>query len=91
MNTTASKAYKFDVDYTLRILGVLDALPITQTEPFYSILLQQTTEDKYLGWGTVLGVKKFLLNSIPRIQATPLLKDFQDNVQEYSISDPTQV
>lgn len=89
MNTTASKAYKFDVDYTLRVLGVLDALPITQTEPFYSILLQQTTEDKYLDWGTVLSIKKFLLSSVPRIQATPLLKDFQTNVQEYSISDPT--
>lgn len=89
MNTTASKAYKFDVDYTLRVLGILDALPITQTEPFYSILLQQTTEDKYLDWGTVLGVKKFLLSSVPRIQATPLLKDFQSSVQEYSISDPT--
>ena len=92
MNTTVNnKFYKINQEFTLKILSVLDEFPITETEPYYSVLSSQLIEDNYMDRLTVLQIKKFLISSLPRMKSIHLRKEYDNSIEEYKTSENEEV
>lgn len=92
MNTTVNnKFYKINQEFTLKILSVLDEFPITETEPYYSVLSSQLIEDNFMDKLTVLQIKKFLMSTLPRKKSIQLLKEYDNFVEEYKTSENEEV
>lgn len=92
MNITVNnKFYKINQEFTLKILSVLDEFPITETEPYYSVLSSQLIEDNYMDRLTVLQIKKFLISSLPRKKSIHLIKEYDNFLEEYKTSENESV
>lgn len=92
MNTTVNnKFYKINQEFTLKILSVLDELPITETEPYYSVLSSQLIEDNFMDKLTVLQIKKFLMSSLPRKKSINLIREYDNFLEEYKTSENNEV
>lgn len=92
MNTTVNnKFYKINQEFTLKILSVLDEFPITETEPYYSVLSSQLIEDNYMDRLTVLQIKKFIMSSLPRKKSINLIKEYDNSIEEYKTSENEEV
>nr|DAK67249.1 MAG TPA: hypothetical protein [Caudoviricetes sp.] len=92
MNTTVNnKFYKINQEFTLKILSVLDEFPITETEPYYSVLYSQLAEDNFMDRLTVLQIKKFLMSSLPRKKSINLIREYDNFLEEYKTSENNEV
>lgn len=92
MNTTVNnKFYKINQEFTLKILSVLDEFPITETEPYYSVLSSQLAEDNFMDKLTVLQIKKFLMSSLPRNKSINLIREYDNFLEEYKTSENNEV
>lgn len=92
MNTIVNNTvYKINQEFTLKILSVLDELPITETEPYYSVLSSQLTEDNFMDKLTVLQIKKFLMSSLPRKKSINLIREYDNFLEEYKTSENNEV
>lgn len=92
MNTTVNnKFYKINQEFTLKILSVLDEFPITETEPYYSVLSSQLIEDNFMDKLTVLQIKKFLMSSLPRKKSINLIREYDNFLEEYKTSENKSV
>lgn len=92
MNTIVNnKFYKINQEFTLKILSVLDEFPITETEPYYSVLSSQLIEDNYMDRLTVLQIKKFLMSSLPRKKSINLIREYDNFLEEYKTSENNEV
>lgn len=92
MNTIVNnKFYKINQEFTLKILSVLDELPITETEPYYSVLSSQLAEDNFMDRLTVLQIKKFLMSSLPRKKSINLIREYDNSIEEYKTSENEEV
>lgn len=92
MNTIVNNTvYKINQEFTLKILSVLDEFPITETEPYYSVLSSQLIEDNYMDRLTVLQIKKFLMSSLPRKKSIHLIKEYDNFLEEYKTSENEEV
>lgn len=92
MNTTVNnKFYKINQEFTLKILSVLDEFPITETEPYYSVLSSQLMEDNFMDRLTVLQIKKFLMSSLPRKKSINLIREYDNFLEEYKTSENNEV
>lgn len=92
MNTTVNnKFYKINQEFTLKILSVLDELPITETEPYYSVLSSQLAEDNFMDKLTVLQIKKFLMSSLPRKKSIQIIREYDNSIEEYKTSENEEV
>lgn len=92
MNTIVNNTvYKINQEFTLKILSVLDELPITETEPYYLVLSSQLAEDNYMDRLTVLQIKKFLISSLPRKKSIHLIKEYDNSIEEYKTSENEEV
>lgn len=92
MNTTVNnKFYKINQEFTLKILSVLDEFPITETEPYYSVLSSQLMEDNFMDRLTVLQIKKFLMSSLPRKKSINLIREYDNFLEEYKTSENEEV
>lgn len=92
MNTIVNnKFYKINQEFTLKILSVLDEFPITETEPYYSVLSSQLIEDNYMDRLTVLQIKKFLMSSLPRKKSAQIIREYDNSIEEYKTSENEEV
>ena len=92
MNTIVNNTvYKINQEFTLKILSVLDEFPITETEPYYTVLSSQLIEDNYMDRFTVLQIKKFLISSLPRKKSIHLIKEYDNSIEEYKTSENEEV
>lgn len=92
MNTIVNNTvYKINQEFTLKILSVLDEFPITETEPYYSVLSSQLIEDNYMDRLTILQIKKFLMSSLPRKKSIHLIKEYDNFLEEYKTSENNEV
>ena len=92
MNTTVNnKFYKINQEFTLKILSVLDEFPITETEPYYSVLSSQLIEDNFMDRLTVLQIKKFLMSSLPRKKSIQIIREYDNFLEEYKTSENNEV
>lgn len=92
MNTTVNnKFYKINQEFTLKILSVLDEFPITETEPYYSVLSSQLIEDNFMDRLTVLQIKKFLMSSLPRKKSAQIIREYDNSIEEYKTSENEEV
>lgn len=92
MNTIVNNTvYKINQEFTLKILSVLDEFPITETEPYYSVLSSQLIEDNFMDRLTVLQIKKFLMSSLPRKKSIHLIKEYDNFLEEYKTSENEEV
>lgn len=92
MNTIVNNTvYKINQEFTLKILSVLDEFPITETEPYYSVLSSQLIEDNFMDRFTVLQIKKFLLSSLPRKKSINLIREYDNFLEEYKTSENNEV
>lgn len=92
MNTTVNnKYYKINQEFTLKILSVLDEFPVTETEPYYSVLSSQLAEDNFMDKLTVLQIKKFLMSSLPRKKSINLIREYDNFLEEYKTSENNEV
>ena len=92
MNTIVNNTvYKINQEFTLKILSVLDELPITETEPYYSVLSSQLAEDNFMDRLTVLQIKKFLMSSLPRKKSINLIREYDNFLEEYKTSENNKV
>nr|DAY19403.1 MAG TPA: hypothetical protein [Caudoviricetes sp.] len=92
MNTIVNnKFYKINQEFTLKILSVLDEFPITETEPYYSVLSSQLAEDNFMDKLTVLQIKKFLMSSLPRKKSVNLIREYDNFLEEYKTSENNEV
>lgn len=92
MNITVNnKFYKINQEFTLKILSVLDEFPITETEPYYSVLSSQLIEDNFMDKLTVLQIKKFLMSSLPRKKSINLIREYDNFIEEYKTSENEEV
>nr|DAT67985.1 MAG TPA: hypothetical protein [Caudoviricetes sp.] len=92
MNTTVNnKFYKINQEFTLKILSVLDEFPITETEPYYSVLSSQLIEDNFMDKLTVLQIKKFLMSSLPRKKSIQIIREYDNFLEEYKTSENNEV
>lgn len=92
MNTIVNNTvYKINQEFTLKILSVLDEFPVTETEPYYSVLSSQLIEDNYIDRLTVLQIKKFLISSLPRKKSINLIKEYDNSIEEYKTSENNEV
>lgn len=92
MNTIVNNTvYKINQEFTLKILSVLDEFPITETEPYYSVLSSQLIEDNYMDRLTVLQIKKFLMSSLPRKKSINLIREYDNFLEEYKTSENNEV
>lgn len=92
MNTIVNNTvYKINQEFTLKILSVLDELPITETEPYYTVLSSQLIEDNYIDRLTVLQIKKFLMSSLPRKKSINFIREYDNFIEEYKTSENNEV
>ena len=92
MNTIVNNTvYKINQEFTLKILSVLDEFPITETEPYYSVLSSQLAEDNFMDRLTVLQIKKFLMSSLPRKKSINLIREYDNFLEEYKTSENNEV
>lgn len=92
MNTIVNNTvYKINQEFTLKILSVLDEFPVTETEPYYSILSSQLIEDNFMDRLTVLQIKKFLMSSLPRKKSINLIREYDNFLEEYKTSENSEV
>lgn len=92
MNTIVNNiVYKINQEFTLKILSVLDELPITETEPYYSVLSSQLIEDNFMDKLTVLQIKKFLMSSLPRKKSAQIIREYDNFIEEYKTSENESV
>lgn len=92
MNTIVNnKFYKINQEFTLKILSVLDEFPITETEPYYTVLSSQLIEDNFMDRLTVLQIKKFLMSSLPRKKSINLIREYDNFLEEYKTSENEEV
>lgn len=92
MNTIVNNTvYKINQEFTLKILSVLDEFPITETEPYYSVLSSQLIEDNFMDKLTVLQIKKFLISSLPRKKSINLIREYDNFLEEYKTSENNEV
>lgn len=92
MNTIVNNTvYKINQEFTLKILSVLDEFPITETEPYYSVLSSQLIEDNFMDRLTVLQIKKFLMSSLPRKKSINLIREYDNFLEEYKTSENNEV
>lgn len=92
MNTIVNNTvYKINQEFTLKILSVLDEFPITETEPYYSVLSSQLIEDNFMDRLTVLQIKKFLMSSLPRKKSINLIREYDNFIEEYKTSENNEV
>lgn len=92
MNTIVNnKFYKINQEFTLKILSVLDEFPITETEPYYTVLSSQLIEDNFMDRLTVLQIKKFLMSSLPRKKSINLIREYDNFLEEYKTSENNEV
>lgn len=92
MNTIVNnKFYKINQEFTLKILSVLDEFPITETEPYYSVLSSQLAENNFMNKLTVLQIKKFLMSSLPRKKSINFIREYDNFVEEYKTSENNEV
>lgn len=92
MNTIVNNTvYKINQEFTLKILSVLDEFPITETEPYYSVLSSQLIEDNFMDRLTVLQIKKFLMSSLPRKKSTQIIREYDNFIEEYKTSENESV
>nr|DAD68368.1 MAG TPA: hypothetical protein [Myoviridae sp. ctBDS4] len=92
MNTIVNNiVYKINQEFTLKILSVLDEFPITETEPYYSVLSSQLSEDNFMDRLTVLQIKKFLMSSLPRKKSINLIREYDNFLEEYKTSENESV
>lgn len=92
MNTTVNnKFYKINQEFTLKILSVLDEFPVTETEPYYTVLSSQLAEDNFMDRLTVLQIKKFLMSSLPRKKSINLIREYDNFLEEYKTSENNEV
>nr|DAO85859.1 MAG TPA: hypothetical protein [Caudoviricetes sp.] len=92
MNTIVNnKFYKINQEFTLKILSILDEFPITETEPYYSVLSSQLIEDNYMDRLTVLQIKKFLMSSLPRKKSAQIIREYDNFIEEYKTSENESV
>lgn len=92
MNTIVNNTvYKINQEFTLKILSVLDELPVTETEPYYSVLSSQLAEDNFMDKLTVLQIKKFLMSSLSRKKSINLIREYDNFLEEYKTSENSEV
>lgn len=92
MNTIVNNTvYKINQEFTLKILSVLDEFPITETEPYYSVLSSQLIEDNFMDRLTVLQIKKFLMSSLPRKKSAQIIREYDNFLEEYKTSENNEV
>lgn len=92
MNTIVNNTvYKINQEFTLKILSVLDEFPVTETEPYYTVLSSQLTEDNFMDKLTVLQIKKFLMSSLPRKKSINLIREYDNFLEEYKTSENESV
>lgn len=92
MNTIVNNTvYKINQEFTLKILSVLDEFPITETEPYYTVLSSQLAEDNFMDRLTVLQIKKFLISSLPRKKSINLIREYDNFLEEYKTSENNEV
>ena len=92
MNTIVNNTvYKINQEFTLKILSVLDEFPVTETEPYYSVLSSQLAEDNFMDKFTVLQIKKFLMSSLPRKKSINLIREYDNFLEEYKTSENNEV
>ena len=92
MNTIVNNTvYKINQEFTLKILSVLDEFPITETEPYYSVLSSQLIEDNYMDRLTVLQIKKFLMSTLPRKKSAQIIREYDNFLEEYKTSENSEV
>ena len=92
MNTIVNNTvYKINQEFTLKILSVLDEFPITETEPYYSVLSSQLIEDNFMDKLTVLQIKKFLMSSLPRKKSAQIIREYDNFIEEYKTSENNEV
>ena len=92
MNTIVNNTvYKINQEFTLKILSVLDEFPITETEPYYSVLSSQLIEDNFMDRLTVLQIKKFLMSSLPRKKSAQIIREYDNFLEEYKTSENEEV
>lgn len=92
MNTIVNNTvYKINQEFTLKILSVLDELPITETEPYYTVLSSQLAEDNFMDKLTVLQIKKFLMSSLPRKKSAQIIREYNNFIEEYKTSENEEV
>lgn len=92
MNTIVNNTvYKINQEFTLKILSVLDEFPVTETEPYYSVLSSQLAEDNFMDKLTVLQIKKFLMSSLPRKKSINLIREYDNFLEEYKTSENESV
>ena len=88
MNTIVNNTvYKINQEFTLKILSVLDEFPVTETEPYYTVLSSQLAEDNFMDKLTVLQIKKFLMSSLPRKKSINLIREYDNFLEEYKTSE----